>query len=181
MTATPDPADSPWKEALAGLFPEFLAFYFPLAHQGIDWRAGHEFLDQELAQVVQDAELGRRLVDKLVQIRPIAGGDAWVYVHVEIQGHSQAGFAERLFVYNYRLFDRYRKPVATLALLADDAPGWRPSRFGFELFGCRHELIFPAVKLLDYAPRLPALLEDPNPFALLRAREFLLWERPWPR
>jgi len=61
------------------------------------------------------------------------------------------------------------------------APGWRPNRFGFELFGCRHKITFPAVKLLDFAPRLPALLEDPNPFALLRACEFLLRERPWPR
>ncbi|NMQ06531.1 hypothetical protein E4Q08_15370 [Candidatus Accumulibacter phosphatis] len=32
-------------------FPEFMAFYFPLAHAEID---------QELTQVVQDAELGKR-------------------------------------------------------------------------------------------------------------------------
>lgn len=34
----------------------------------IDWEKGHTFLDKELQQVVQDAELGRRLADKLVQV-----------------------------------------------------------------------------------------------------------------
>lgn len=33
-----------------------------------------------------------------------------------------------MFVYNYRIFDRYDRPVASLAVLADDDPGWRPPR-----------------------------------------------------
>jgi hypothetical protein len=42
MTETAEPAprsdhDSPWKEALEGYFPEFLALLFPRIHAGIDW------------------------------------------------------------------------------------------------------------------------------------------------
>ena len=37
-----------------------MAFYFPLAHAEIDWQQPHVFLDQELTQVVEDAELGKR-------------------------------------------------------------------------------------------------------------------------
>ncbi|HYN79308.1 MAG TPA: hypothetical protein VES73_16110, partial [Lamprocystis sp. (in: g-proteobacteria)] len=36
----PSPAtdnDTPWKNALEHHFPEFIAFYFPGAHAGIDW------------------------------------------------------------------------------------------------------------------------------------------------
>ena len=32
-----DKYDSPWKEAIEHYFPEFMAFYFPDAYDGIDW------------------------------------------------------------------------------------------------------------------------------------------------
>jgi hypothetical protein len=168
-----DDYDSPWKDAITRYLPEFMAFYFPDAHAEIDWSRPHRFLDQELAQVVRDAELGKRNVDRLVEVATRTSGTRWVYVHIEVQGQHDAGFAERLFVYNYRLFDRYRRPVATLAVLADERPHWKPQRYGFELFGCRHYLEFPAVKLMDYEDQLEYLLADPNPFALVTAAHLL--------
>ena len=45
-----------------------------------------------------------------------------------------------MFVYNYRLYDRYRQPVASLAVLADDQPGWRPDHLSLEALGCKHQL-----------------------------------------
>ena len=32
-----DEHDIPWKEAIEGAFPEFMAFYFPAGHAIIDW------------------------------------------------------------------------------------------------------------------------------------------------
>lgn len=78
-----------------------------------------------------------------------------------------------LFTYNYRLYDKYRRPIASLAVLADDRPHWKPQSYGYELFGCRHYLEFPTVKLLDYQPQAQALLVDPNPFALVTAAHLL--------
>jgi len=78
-----------------------------------------------------------------------------------------------MFTYNCRLFERYDRPVASLAVLADDSPTWRPGAFGWELFGCRHVLEYPLVKLLDYASRLETLLQDPNPFALVTGAHLL--------
>jgi hypothetical protein len=69
---------------------------------------------------------------------------------------------------NYRLYDKYRRPIASLALLADERESWKPARYGYELFGCRMGIDFPVVKLLDYQD-LEALLADPNPFALVTA------------
>ncbi|HLA33992.1 MAG TPA: hypothetical protein VJ001_03895, partial [Rhodocyclaceae bacterium] len=70
-----DDYDTPWKTALVRYFPEFMAFYFPAAYAGIDWTKPYLFLDKELAQVVQDAELGKRIADCGL---PGAGGiDAW--------------------------------------------------------------------------------------------------------
>ena len=55
-------------------------------------------------------------------------------------GESQveAEFAERMYVYHYRLFDRYRRRVASLAILGDERPKWRPDSFGYEL-GLRNQ------------------------------------------
>jgi hypothetical protein len=38
-----------------------------------------------------------------------------------------------MYVYNYRLFDRHDRRVASLAVLADDDPSWRPEGHEYEL------------------------------------------------
>jgi hypothetical protein len=48
------------------------------------------------------------------------GAEKWIYIHIEVQGTKQAEFAEHMFVYNYRIYDRYRRPVASMAILADE-------------------------------------------------------------
>ena len=169
MTTLRDDYDTPWKEAVERYFSEFMDFYFPKAHAKIDWTKPYRFLNQELAQVVQDAELGKRLADRLVEVAIVGGGEAWVYIHIEVQGQFEKNFAERLFIYNYRIYDRFRCPVATLAVLVDDDKNWRPDQFGYELFESRLYLEFPSVKLSDHQNRLDELLTEPNPFAIITA------------
>ena len=93
MDTSVDQYDSPWKEVIERYFPEFMAFYFPDAYAEIDWAKEHVFLDQELRAVVQDAELGKRFVDRLVRVNVLNGGESWIYIHVEVQGTKQAEFA----------------------------------------------------------------------------------------
>ena len=59
------------------------------------WSKGYEFLDKELQQVVREAELGRRLVDKLVKVWQKGGDETWVPAHIEVQGQEEANFPER--------------------------------------------------------------------------------------
>ena len=168
-----DEYDSPWKEAVDNYFPEFMAFYFPDADSQIDWTEEPIFLDQELRAVVRDAELGKRFVDKLVQIKLLTGENKWIYVHIEVQGAPQAEFAERMFVYNYRLYDKYRQPIASLAVLADEQKNWKPTAFGYELLGCKHTLEFPVAKLTDYHAQLETLKTSDNSFAIVTATHIL--------
>ena len=76
--------DSPWKTVLERYFAEFLAFFFPEAHAGIDWTQGYTLLDKELQKVVRDAKLGRRWADSLVRVTGADGQEDWVLVHVEV-------------------------------------------------------------------------------------------------
>ena len=46
----------------------FITMFFPTAATEIDFTRGVEWLDKELSQIVQDAELGRRLADKLLKV-----------------------------------------------------------------------------------------------------------------
>ncbi len=163
----PDDYDSPWKEAIERYFPDFLQFYFPTAHARIDWNQPYLFLDQELRAVVHDGELGKRVVDKLARVSCHSGQSEWVYVHIEVQGEQQDTFAERMFVYHYRLFDRYRTPIASLAVLADDRANWRPEVFAYESCGCELALRFPVAKLLDWSGREAMLQDSRNPFAIV--------------
>ena len=167
MNTDPDHYDTPWKEAVEHYFPEFMAFYFPAAHARIDWEQGYTFLEQELQAIARDAELGKRYVDKLVQVHRFGGQEDWIYIHIEVQGRAQTGFAKRMFVYNYRIFDRYDRPVASMAVLADDNAGCNPQQWGYDVLDCYMGIRFPAAKLTDYANRQHTLADDPNPFALV--------------
>ena len=91
--------DSPWKNVLERYFPDFLAFFFPQAHAGIDWTQGYTLLDKELQKVVRDATLGRRWADLLVRVIGLDGQEDWVLVHVEVQGQDTPDFGQRMFVY----------------------------------------------------------------------------------
>jgi hypothetical protein len=159
--------DSPWKEALERYLPSLLALYFPIAHAAIDWTRGYEWLNTELRQVVRDAELGGRLADVLVKVWRHDGEERWLLIHIEVQGWPETDFAHRMFVYHYRIFDRYNRQVVSLAVLADDRPNWRPDRFAYDLWGCGLDFHFPVVKLLDFVGREAILEASDNPFALI--------------
>jgi hypothetical protein len=171
MTILPETSDydSPWKEALERYFPQFLVFFFPQIHAEIDWSRGWTFLDKELQQVVRDAELGRRLVDKLVKVWKLDGTETAILIHIEVQGQRESDFAERMFVYHYRLRDRYNFPVVNLAVLADENASWRPTQYGYALWRCQTSFEFPMVKLLDYKPQFAVLEQSSNPFAVVVA------------
>ncbi|GAX40210.1 hypothetical protein NIES4075_11730 [Tolypothrix sp. NIES-4075] len=159
--------DSPWKEVIESFFPRFLEYFFLDAYTVIDWERDYEFLDTELQQLEPDAEIGKRLVDKVAKVWLLNGEEAWVLIHVEVQGQYDSKFAERMYTYNYRLFDRHKKQVISLAVLADESASWRPSSYNYQLGGCRVSLEFPVAKLLDYEADWESLEQSTNPFSIV--------------
>ncbi len=166
MSSIADEYDSPWKDILEAYFQDFMRFFFPPIHSDIDWSRGYDFLDQELQQVVRDAEMGKRFADKLVKVWKQSGEETWVLIHIEIQSQEEQQFSRRMFLYYYRLRDRYDCKVASLAILGDERESWRPQPFAEELWGCRVQFAFPLIKLLDYGTQWDALEASRNPFAL---------------
>ena len=125
----PDYQDSAWKDIIDAYFPEFLDFYFPEIYRDINFKKKHEFLDKEFQKITKDSELNKKFVDKLIKVYLKTGEEKWILIHIEIQGSVDQAFTERLYVYNYRIFDRYHKDVVTLAILADDSKKFRPESY----------------------------------------------------
>ena len=120
-----------------------------------------------MQKVVRGAKTGRGYVDKLVKVWRIDGTEEWLLIHIEIQSQVEAGFTERMYVYNYRIFDRYKQKVISLALLADQDTTWRPQTYGYSLWGYKVSIEFPIIKLLDYAEQWTMLESSKNPFAVV--------------
>ncbi len=93
------------------------------------------------------------------------GEEVYILIHIEIQSQYDSDFARRMYVYSYRIFDRYNRDVVSLAILGDAEQNWRPNSYHTDRWGCRVGIEFPIVKLLDYATRTQELAQSLNPFA----------------
>lgn len=159
--------DEPWKEAIGEYFDYFLDFFFPDVYNLIDWSKKPISLDKELQKITADSQDGKRLVDKLFKVWLKDNQEIWILVHIEVQSQYDTDFSQRMFIYHYRIFDLYRKPVISLAILGDETKTWRPSNYGYDLGGCKINLDFPTIKLLDYQEKWSELEADLNPFAMM--------------
>jgi hypothetical protein len=88
-------------------------------------------------------------------------------LHVEIQSQWESGFAERVFVYNVRIFDLYRQVPVSLAILCDERSSWRPQNYTANYPDTRLNFEFGVVKLLDWRDRITELEASDNPFAIV--------------
>ncbi len=162
---TPADMDGGWKQLIDDELEEFFRFFFPQVHAAIDFRSGCQSRDKELAKIMVGADAGDCEADKLFEVQWRDGGQELVLIHVEVQAQGEQDFAQRMYVYNTRIWQRYGRPAVSLALLVDADPHFRPDQFVREKGGCRLTFTFPVVKLLSY--KSDAELEaDPSPLAV---------------
>jgi hypothetical protein len=167
MSNTRNDQDSPWKEVLRAFFPQAIEFFFPQTAALVDWGRPIEFLDTQLRQITREADVGKRIADLLVKVFLREGQEVWLCLHVEVQGSKEKAFPQRLFVYNFRIFDLFERPAISLAILTDTNRSWRPSEFNFEFPDTRLNFQFGVSKLLDFQPRMAELETSNNPFAIV--------------
>lgn len=159
--------DSPWKNILSQFLPACIAFCLPEVEDCIDWSLGYVSLDKELTAISNQQKVGKRIADALFKVFLKNGEEAWLLLHIEVQAQEESNFAERMFIYNYRIFDRYQKPVMSVAILADENPQWRPQYYERISPCTKLRLDFATVKLLDYREQKQGLSQNDNPFAIV--------------
>jgi predicted transposase YdaD len=159
--------DGAWKELLEVYFQPFLEFCFPDAASKVDWTRPVVFLDNELQEVVRDAELGKLRADRLVRVHGLDGKEEWLLIHVEIQGQPDPRLPRRMYDYYHRIADRYARPVVSMVVLADERPDWKPAFYQEEHWGCRLRFDYLVCKLIEIPPQ--RLEQENNPTAVVIA------------
>ena len=109
--------DTVWKEAIITYFPHFLSFFFPDIANHIDFNKKFHFLDKELQKISKNSKIGKRLADLLVKVSLKNGSKQFILIHTEIQTHFKKDFPKRMFIYNYRILDKYDTDVISLAII----------------------------------------------------------------
>jgi len=111
------------KGVLEDNFEDFLRFLYPNAEGRFDFSRGVEFMDKELPALVPDRESkkGGRVADLLAKVFLTDGTEEWIMLHTEIEGGSGMAFAERMLQYNYRTWEKHRRPVASIAFYTGGA------------------------------------------------------------
>ncbi len=159
--------DGGWKHILSAHLKDFVEFFWTEAYQAIDWTRPYELLEQELMAIGVHEEIGKRCVDKLFKVHLLNGREQWLLLHIEIQNTKEDAFPERMFTYFYRIFDRYNKDIASMAVLADLNPEWRPNEYRKKIWGSEIIRRYEVVKLTDYKSRIEKLKNHPNAFAMV--------------
>ncbi len=175
MTQTID-HDLLFKELLTTFFWDFLALFAPEILETAE-QDSLTFLTQEVFNDLPGQT--RRNVDIVAKLR-FRGQETCFLVHIENQATSQAEFAERMFLYFARLYEKYRLPIYPIALFSYRSPQ-RPEPETFSV-------AFPAKQILSFSfqsiqlNRLPwrDFLRQPNPVAaaLMAKMNFRPEERP---
>lgn len=157
------PRDLLWKGIIEELFEDVLHFFYPDFVDEIDFTQPYEFLDKELQKLTPEADSRNRRADMLVKVFLKNGEEQWLLIHIEVQGYRDDDFPLRMYIYNYRSFDRFNKNVVGLAILTDNDATFRPTYYERKRWNSTVRYDFESYKLLDYEEE--DFEKSKNPFA----------------
>ncbi|MBN9384830.1 MAG: hypothetical protein J0H74_29010 [Chitinophagaceae bacterium] len=106
-----------------------------------------------------------KFVDKLVKVHKPDGGEEWFLVHIEVQGHPDKAFAERMFRYYTRIFDKYQAPMTALAIFTGQNGKDMPNCYTYGFLGTSLVYKYNTCCITDYIDE--DLMASNNPFALI--------------
>jgi len=157
--------DTLWKEIIKDLFEDFISFFIEDLAKEIDFSKGIDFLDKELAILTSKSENINRDADTLVKVYLKNGEEKWVLIHIEVQGYNDDFFSERMFIYYYRILDRFKKKITAIAILTDENKNFKPNKYQEEFYGTELIYKYNSFKILDKTEE--ELKANKNPFALI--------------
>lgn len=158
--------DALWKGAVEDFFPEFLHFFFPELIDQIDFSRGFMFMDKEIADIYLSEEMKHaKFVDKLIGVYLRSGEELWFLIHLEVQGYDQQVFPSRMFRFFYRLRDKYRRDVLSMAIYLDKRRPGNAAPYVYQYNGTHLSFDYKRYYIGDQD--LSVLQKSDNPFALI--------------
>lgn len=121
--------DSLWKAVIEEFIEAFFWYFFPLLAPRIDFFT-LKFLDKDLPNLFAEMA-GDGRTDVVIEA-PTKDGEKFYFIfHIEVQGYYDKTFAERMFLYYYRLRDYYGERILSLAILTDDYRRFHPKKYEY--------------------------------------------------
>ena len=72
-----------------------------------------------------------------------------------------------MYIYDYRIYDKYKQHPVSCAILTDSSRDWRPSHYEHKRAGCEIFFKFHMIKLIDLEYKRDWLEKSDNPFAFI--------------
>jgi hypothetical protein len=157
------PFDKLWKSMVTDHFEDFLEMFMPELHQEVDFTVPFLFLEQELKAALIDKTL--KQVDKLVGVQLKNGKQEWVYVHVEFENSHSPNIKERMYDYNARIKEKYKKDITALVIYTGRNAPANPNCYTKTVFGTSIVFTFNAYVIVEQDEA--ALKANQNPFAIV--------------
>jgi hypothetical protein len=160
--------DQIFKRLIQAFFREFIELFLPQIAQRIDF-SRVEFLEKEQ---FTDMPVGkRRLLDLVVRVGLLDGGEELLLIHCEFEsGKNREEFPFRFCLYHCQLLLRYRLPIIPIAVFTDDAK-WRlrvPDSYEIAFEGKTYlKFEYHLLKLKDFDAR--NFMRQNNPLAVALA------------
>jgi Putative transposase, YhgA-like len=129
----------------------------------VDYTVPFLFLEQELKAALIDKSL--KQVDKLVGVQLKSGKQEWVYVHVEFENSHSPNIKERMYDYNARIKEKYKKDITALVIYTGRNAPANPNCYTKTVFGTSIVFTFNAYVIIEQEEA--ALKANPNPFAII--------------
>jgi len=176
--------DELWKELISGSFHDMLRSVLPEMASVADTSKPVRFLETELRRLARFTRRyssshpdSRKFVDILAEVPLISGENAWILLHVEIQGRGgKENFPLRMHRYRCLLEGRYNRPVAGLAILVQPiAANQAEGIYCWEGYGSRVLYEYPVFKI--YEGDEEALQKSDNPFDLAHYAGMQAWKQ----
>jgi len=142
--------DKLWKAIIEEFFLDFLLYFYPDFVPKIDLSKGFDFLDKDLPKFLPEAAEIDRKADKVVKINLKDGSTQWIIIHIEVQGYKDPNFPHRMFVYYYRLAERFGVPIATLVIYSDDNQQNRANKYEAACLNTKLSYEFDTFAISDY-------------------------------
>ena len=160
--------DGFWKDLIERFFGPFLSRTLPELYADADLSQEPRFLDKEFRDLLQtsDLELHRapHFADYLLDVPLKSGGDAWVLLHIEVQGAGGGDLPFRMAHYRSMIFDHYMREPAALAILTSPRPNERMGVYESSLYGTSIRYCYNCLDISTLNEE--ELLNSDNPFDL---------------
>ena len=176
--------DELWKEFLSVSFYNMLRSVLPDMARVADRAKPVRFLETELRRLARFTRRysanppdSRKFVDILAEVPLISGENAWILLHVEIQGRGgKENFPLRMHRYRCLLEGRFNRPVAGLAILVQPIPADQTEGiYRWEGYGSRVLYEYPVFRI--YEGDEDALRKSDNPFDLAHYAGMQAWKQ----